>query len=306
MSSILDAITSFVQQFGIGQFPIPPKSDTLDGHIPDMSGLARDAQGIICQRQADGSLDGGDSAHRTGVAAFCNSTSDDKLLPSFESEGIMTRHPTQAPWNNWRNCTRDQLTGYVAGCWRSNRTDINQRLLHAHANRVPPFTCQNTERDAPGTTKIPPIGDLLAPADIMFLRVGAGDNAAFKDVLAQFSLHVAIEVADRDVKIDKTNLMLESIVCGRLNLFVQVHPNYQECLRYYWSGWRQQPRLGEELIWVVQKELKRYPVLAVPQLPTNQLNRLKGVKLGEELKNLDPLHCAQLAARFQDSWKEIE
>lgn len=302
MSTVLDAITSFVNRLGTGQFPIPPKPDTLDGHIPDMSALARDGQGIICQRQADGSLDGGDSAHRTGVAAFCNSAFDGSLLPLFESTGVMTRHPTQAPWNNWKNCTRDQLTGYVAGCWRANCSAINRRLYQAHKNRVPPFTCQNTENDAPGTTKIPPIGDLLSPADIMFLRIAAGDDAAFRDVLAQFSLHVAIEVADRDVKIDKTNLMLESIVCGRLNLFVQVHSNYEDCLRYYWSGWRQQPRIAEELIWVVQKELSRYPASAVPRLPENELNRLKGLDLAEELKKLDPVH----RVRFQDAWKHIE
>jgi hypothetical protein len=31
----------------------------------------------------------------------------------------------------------------------------------------------------------------------MFLRIGAGDNAAYMDVLGQFSLQVGIELADR-------------------------------------------------------------------------------------------------------------
>jgi hypothetical protein len=64
MSTIPDAITAFVDQLGIGTYPLPPKSDTLNGHVPDLSGLARDGEGIICQVQDNGTLDGGDSAFR--------------------------------------------------------------------------------------------------------------------------------------------------------------------------------------------------------------------------------------------------
>jgi hypothetical protein len=300
LSTILDAITSFVDQLGLGLLPLPPKSDTLDGHVPDLSGLARDAEGIICQVQKD-NLDGGDSAHREGVAAFCNSRPDMALLPRFETGGIMVRHPTQEPWNNWKNCTRDQLIGYVAGCWRAGRADIAQRLLQAHATRNPPFTCQNTENDSPGTTKNPPIGDPLAPDNVMFLRIGAGDNAAYMDVLGQFTLQLGIELADKDIKTDKTNLILHTIVCGRLNLLVQVLPNYQDAIRYYWSGWRQQPRIAEEFIWVIDQELKRYPKVTIPLLPMNLLTLLRGLDVTAELKNLDPAHHAQLAGRFLEA-----
>ena len=202
MTTVLDTITGFLNMLGDGVEPLPPMSGTLDGHVPDLHGLARDDQGIICQLQDDKSLDGGDSAHRTGVAAFCNSALDNALLPRFESGGVMVPHPTQAPWNNWKNCSRDQLKGYVAGCWRVGRLDINQRLLQAHAARIPPFTCQNTEEDAPGTTKIPPIGDILLPDDVMFLRIVAGENAAYTDAVGQFFLQAAIERADLESLID--------------------------------------------------------------------------------------------------------
>ena len=92
--------------------------------------------------------------------------------------------------------------------------------------------------------------------------------------------------------------MLQSIVCGRLNLFVQAHPNYEDSIRYYWSGWRNQSRIAEELIWAVQQELKRYPTKPVPRLPANLLNLLRGLNLKAELENLDPTQHAQLAARF--------
>jgi hypothetical protein len=191
MSTILDSINTFVGQLGIGLLPLPPKSDTLDGHVPNLEGLlSREDAGIICQLQDNKSLDGGDSAHRTGIAAFYNSGPDSDLLNRFETGGKMVRHPTQEPWNNWKNCTRDQLIGYVAGCWRAGRLDINQRLLQAHAARNPPFTCQNTENDKPGSEKKPPVGDLLLPDDVMFLRIGAGENAAYTDMLGQFTLQV--------------------------------------------------------------------------------------------------------------------
>ena len=255
-SWIEDAFQTLLREFGP---PLPPKPDSIDGHIPDLSGLARDGMGIINQLGDDGKLDGGDSAHRTGFAAFLNSESDKELLALFESNGVMVRHPTQVPWNNWKNCTRDQLIGYTAGCWRAGRLDINQRLLAAHVARVPPFTCQDTERDYPGTTKNPPIGDPLGPHDMMYLRISAGDNAAYTDKAGQLALQAAIiYAATQDKKVDQNNLILHSILCGRLKLLVDLVPHYEESIRYYWSEWRKQPRIAEEFIWVIKEELKRY------------------------------------------------
>jgi len=246
--------------------PIPPKSDTIGEHVPDLSGLARDEEGIINQLETNGHLDGGDSAHRTGFAAFLNSQIDKDLLPRFESNGIMKRHPSQAPWNNWKNCTRDQLIGYTAGCWRTGRPgrDINKRLLDAHLARTPP-SCQDTEEKEPGSTKkglipgAPPVGDLLGPHDIMYLRICAGDDAAYTDALGQATLQGAIDVASvQDTTVDQNNLILHAIVCGRLKLLVTMMPQYEDSIRYYWSEWRGQPRIAEEFIWVIHEELKRY------------------------------------------------
>jgi hypothetical protein len=236
--------------------PIPPKSDTIGGHVPDLSGLARDEEGIINQIEPHGHLDGGDSAHRTGFVAFLNSQVDKDLLPRFESNGIMVRHPSQAPWNNWKNCSRDQLIGYAAGCWRAGRNDINKRLLSAHLARSTPPTCQNTE-ETDGTTKIP---DFLGPHDIMFLRICAGDNAAYTDTpFGQTTLQAAIDFAGlQDTTVDQNNLILHTIICGRLKLLVTMMPQYEDSIRYYWSEWRGQPRIAEEFIWVIHEELKRY------------------------------------------------
>jgi hypothetical protein len=253
-SLIEETLDALCPQFGP---PLPPKSDTIGGHIPDLSDLARDDKGIINQLEDGGKLDGGDSAHRTGVAAFLNSQADKDLLPLFESNGVMVRHPTQVPWNNWKNCTRDQLIGYTAGCWRAGRLDINQRLLTAHKERL--YTCQDTESDYPGTTKNPPVGDLLGPHDVMYLRISAGDNAAYTDQTGQLALRGAIcFAATQGTQVDQNNLILHSILCGQLNFLIKEMPKYEESIRYYWSGWRKQPRIAEEFIWVIREELKRY------------------------------------------------
>lgn len=305
MGTVLDDVTNFIDRLGPGMFPVPPASDTLGGHVPNFKGLDRDEAGIICQveKQKDESirLDGGDSAHRMGTAAFCNSAEDAGLLSRFESGGVMVRHPTQVPWNNSKNCTRDQLIGYMAGCWRASRREINARLLAAHATRIPPYTCQNIEEMEVGTTKNPPIGDPLGPDDVMFMRICAGEDAAFMDPAGQLTLHVAIEVAGQGVDRDINNLMLRSIVCGRLNLFVKIHPKYEDNLRFYWSGWRKQPQIAEELIWVAKEELKRYPLVDIPLLPSNLLNVARSLNIEAEFKNLDPGHRTQLAARFQEA-----
>jgi hypothetical protein len=245
-------------------------------------------------------MDGGDSAARTGVAAFCNSKQDISLLSRFEKNGFMFRHPKQQPWNNPKNSTRDQLLAYLSGCWRSNNLAISRSLLATHAARN--YTCQNIERDKPGTTKFPPIGDVLLPDDVMYLHICAGDEMMFMEPYGQLALQVAIEVADRSAHTDKTNLMLECIVCGRLNLFVQVHQNYKEMLRWYFvedrGANRQLGQVADELIFAVDQELKRYPGSVVPLLPTATLEFLRKLNLRAELKNIDPKHHLDLAARF--------
>jgi hypothetical protein len=316
--NIVDQVEQYVDVLTTGRFPIPPWAGALDGHTSNMSGLPRDDDNIICQpeanatpatgtfapmRTAHGFMDGGDSAARTGVAAFCNSELDIHLLAKFVKNGLMVRHPKHYPWNNPHNCTRDQLLAFLSGCWRAHNLTLSQILLTTHAARS--YVCQNYERDKPGTTKIPPVGDVLLPDDVMYLQICAGNNQMFMEPFGQLALQLAVEVADHSFKVDKTNLMLECIVCGRLNLFVQVHQNYKEMLRWYFvddpGGNRQLGRVAEELIFAVEQELKRYPGSIIPLLPTATLNLLEGLDLRAELENIDPKHHADLKARFTEA-----
>ena len=127
----------------------------------------------------------------------------------------------------------------------------------------------------------------------------------FMEPYGQLALQVAIEVADRSAHTDKTNLMLECIVCGRLNLFVQVHQNYKEMLRWYFAedrgANRQLGRVAEELIFAVDQELKRYPGSVVPLLPTATLDFLRKLNLRAELKNMNAKDHLDLAAKFAEA-----
>jgi hypothetical protein len=196
------ALANFASQFAPGMFPLPPNSSLLGQYTPNLSGILRDAQGIIgsnsantypCNPKKGDTPDEGDAAHHTGFAVFCNSKRDQSLLPRFENgHGLMVRHPTQPPWNNPKNCTRDQLIAFTSGCWRANRLDINQRLLDATIARFPQFTAQDTEETCPGTDKHQP-GDPLLQHDMMALAISAGHNAAYLDLGGQFALQCAIQ-----------------------------------------------------------------------------------------------------------------
>lgn len=303
MSNDLEkAFDTFVDFVKGGLLILPPEPNTLGQLAPDLSALKRDELNIIGQVQTDGSLDSGDSAHRTGVLAFCNSKQDQDLLPEFEIDGIMRRHPTHEPWNNWKNSSRDQLIGYLAGCWRANRTDIAVRLLAAHQSRVPPLTCQNTEADVPGSTKKVPIGDPLGPHSAMYLRICAGVPNAFLDPVGQFSLQLAIQFSDKDFEKEPNQLLLHSIVCGRLNFYCDQYPDYSDRLRNYWAGWRQQPQIAEALISVVNIELRRYEGQILPSLlPQETIQFLSDLDVQEEITNIDPAHHAAVALAFAEA-----
>ncbi|GAB3571466.1 hypothetical protein [Hymenobacter daeguensis] len=311
--NLSQALENFIGFFENGMFIVPPDSNRLGNYSPNFIALnnQRDELGIIGQIQEDNiTIDTGDSAHKTGIIAFCNSREDQALLHNFERNGIMVRHPSHVPWNNWKNCSRDQLLAYVSGCWRSNQNNIVSRLLDKHYERtiagIP--TCQNTEADYEGTTKSPAIGDPLAPHDIMFLRVCSGIDNAHLDLLGQFALQVAIEVTPKSFEDEYTQLLLEAIVCGRLDLFVQVHTEYKKNLRYYWTR-RKQSEIAESLIHIIELELPRYEgQFPIPLLiPTNLLNEIYKLDLINEILSIDPIRKIELANRFlQAAFKDTQ
>lgn len=256
-----------LQNSALGFILLPPDAGYLGAKNYPFDGLSRDPDGITMQLQDDSTFDGGDSANRTGILAFLNSTQDQQLLDRFESGGVMRRHPSQGDWADPNNCSRDQLLAYMAGCWRAGRTDIATRLLKAHEARG--NLCQNIQDKGPDTVKNPPLGDPLLPHHHMFLRVCAGQDGAHWDLVAQYFLQVDIEAAA--MRADEINQLIPvAWVCGRLDHFVKSIPDYQKRLDDYWGGWRGQPQIAAAYGDAIRTELKRYEgfiTLPFPPLP---------------------------------------
>lgn len=99
-------------------------------------------------------LDGGDSAVRMGILALCGKETNTDKMESYEVQlGMLTRHPTQYPWNNPKNFSRDQLMCFLAGIDKLQLRDLAKRIFWSRARSF--FFAQNTERDIPGSTKYP-------------------------------------------------------------------------------------------------------------------------------------------------------
>lgn len=100
-------------------------------------------------------LDGGDSSMRAGMGLLTGLFSANSFKVNAYSPwwGWATRHPTQEPWNNPLNFTRDQLIPLVAGLNSIGRHDLIRKLALWHILRL--GFCQDFQSNAPGTWKYP-------------------------------------------------------------------------------------------------------------------------------------------------------
>lgn len=101
----------------------------------------------------DSGGDAGDSANRSGLFAMCTDFYMPLDMFFTKNSGELVRHPTQSPWDNPKNFSRDQLIPLVAGLWKREMYSLASSVFWAHARRG--FFCQNTERDVPGSKKYP-------------------------------------------------------------------------------------------------------------------------------------------------------
>lgn len=318
--SIAQAVTRFIEVLTLTHRPasLPgalggyqPQLECLDKLSGDQNWqgkFSRDDEDLCMQPQPGNEAnpkDGGDSAHRTGYLAFCGSQLDQANLGKFVLDtGLMVRHPKQEPWNNPWNATRDQLIGYLSGCWRAQRFELARALYHTHQERG--FTCQSREYDWPGTTKPVGVGDILAPEHLMFFKVCTGDFGAKNDLAGQANLYISIQLISHDDDVEINQPLLISMICGQLDIFVKAHPNYRAQLRKYWGkgdDFRWQPCIAEAMIQVVDAELTLYKDrnLLDLLLPNNLLDELRAIDIVGAIKSLqvlNPLWYAEIGARL--------
>lgn len=187
--------------------------------------IVRDSYGIIVQQP---SMDGGDSASRTGIMALCGSIRDQALIPRFDDPALV-RHPYQKQWNDPALSSRDLLVCYSAGAFAgawdtrirtyTRQWFINKDFLGLDV-RLFLYKCAEAA---------PPVWlELLAPT---FLFLSVWWNARVKPDAEQ------------------NQIVCICIVMGRpwIKLLNKLHPDLPGNITAYWSGWRDQAEIGVAL-----------------------------------------------------------
>lgn len=102
----------------------------------------------------DKDRDAADSAVRMSILTsvdFAPATIDGLKILSYVQDGLIYRHPYQAPACNPNSTTRDQMVPVMAALWRIELTKEARSVFWATLKRF--FFSQSSERDWPGSTK---------------------------------------------------------------------------------------------------------------------------------------------------------
>ncbi|MBC7371257.1 MAG: hypothetical protein H7326_06820 [Bdellovibrionaceae bacterium] len=225
--------------------------------------LLRDQKGYLLDNHAG---DGGDSANRAGLSELFGLAAEPLADYEIGLTGKLVRHPSQFPWNNPKNFTRDQLIPFAAGLWQSHQTALARRIFWSRARRL--FFSQSTERDIPGSKKFPwphqfindggqletrrfDFADPLMPDAIWHLILCArlkplywfgliGAPWLFLSVVG----HCLLSKSD-----DEGQIIAQAVVGGRgfIKLYKKLKPDWQDSLERYWCGWRNMPEMAQAI-----------------------------------------------------------
>lgn len=249
--------------------------------------IVRDENGIIMQHDPNDPLylDGGDAAARDGMASMSGSRKDRGVMSLFElDDGILSRHPIQSPYDDPRTTTRDQLLQFVAGyltplsawSWNTDRRMPAKRIFWTHAKRG--FLCQNTHKivDDPNTNKKVLVKkkwwdrDILTPSHIGHLIKIAQIYWLYPFLPISYLWLLGDIFWSTYVKpFDESNQIIAMCaVAGdwALRLYCHAHPDWKKPIRDYYSGWRNQPELGELIIKYVKARINNQPIEYIQEL----------------------------------------
>lgn len=99
-------------------------------------------------------IDGGDSCVRASLIKICkHKERENFVLKDYLKNGLGVRHPSDTPWDNPLNFTRDQLLPLVAALYGLGYYKEVRSLFWSHMRRC--FFGQNFQRDFKGTWKFP-------------------------------------------------------------------------------------------------------------------------------------------------------
>jgi hypothetical protein len=191
--------------------------------------IKRDEYGFIVQHP---DMDGGDTLCRTGIMALCGSYEDACLLYQFIADGAdgyrrLVRHPKQQKWNDPKETSRDQVV-----CAAASKGLFRSILNYANQGRVNK--------------------DILDPGVRLYLYTSAKEKAPlWIRVLGKMNLLAAL-VWNTKIKPDEemNQFACICIVMGKwyAQKLIEWHPDIEKNIMAYWSGWRDQPEIGQALI----------------------------------------------------------
>ncbi len=224
--------------------------------------IKRDGLGIVVQHnpQNPNYADGGDSASREAILALSGSMIDSLTLHRFEigTSGLLVRHPTQYPWNNPLNFTRDQLIPYTAALhnngWASaSHTYIAERVFNNLVVRgLFPILlfANNVERDAPGSG--PKVPDPLDPAHCLHLAMVSRKKwailLAYPLGLPWFLLSLLVNRFTPEAEQNALIAMVLTHGTWAVKLYKWSMPDWKDRVLQYWTGWRDQAEIGAAII----------------------------------------------------------
>jgi hypothetical protein len=197
----------------------------------------------------DQTMDGGDSAARAGILAMVRHPQRVSLSQYFIKEQPV-RHPFDAPWNNPKNFSRDQLM-----CLLPAITTTQARRLFFQRMKAF-FFAPNTERDFKGTTKYPWPHKVTDFQGVTTWRMFDGPDPLFLNHIGAmiikgkvwqwywllpncYAVHfLAMFIHSKTKHYEENQIICESYIYDTLSIFKIIHPGWEKISEEYWGGWR--------------------------------------------------------------------
>jgi hypothetical protein len=197
-----------------------------------------------------------DSAVRISIIQLSND-GEVPLLSNYEKNGLLVRCPEDAPANNPKNCTRDQLIMLIAAFSHVDNRPVCKRVLLSTIKRL--LFAQNTERDKPGSTKYPwphsfwkdsepntvreykyfDCADIMGPQHVGGLIIAARYYLLYP-LLPICVLFVLIELLfpSKDLDKEQNQLIALASIYGKwaIRLYVNRNKVYEVQLARYWKA----------------------------------------------------------------------
>lgn len=220
--------------------------------------IIRDKYGIIVQHDKTNPLykDGGDSAARTGIATMVGLVNYNWLgIQAFEvGNGILVRHPIQAPYNNPNSFSRDQLLQFVGGL---RDVKMAKRIFWSRVRAG--FLAQN-KLDIDLKPKKWYDRDILTPSHMGHLLRAAQIYWLYPLLVISYAwLLIDILWSTKVMPYQESNqIICMCSVAGKwaLKLYCWLHPDFRAPIKKYWGEWRDQAEIGDAIIKFIEEKIK--------------------------------------------------